>query len=433
MDQEQIQDKIRQGIDLMSLQKYAEAEELFSSLAEQDPRNVEVYINLANAQIDQEKVDEGIATLKRALLVDENNAEVLYDLGCAYFLKVDYAHALRYFNLVERQGEATVDMYSIEAAIFVDSDDYNMAIRSINRAIELEPLNAQLRLDKAQVYEEQGRVQEAVATLHELEELLPDEGSTYAYEARLLTDAERYDDALQALQRAQERFPEDPTIFLLKARALNDAGRYEEALSEAMRGEELVRLPGDEQTSNDLKVQTGIALGGMGRVEESLAVMDRAAREGGGTGTYFLALNECLALRRYERVVEYADRILAQEDVEPRVLAAAIYYKPFALEKLGRMEEARPLYEEAVGQLRRITIGRPALYEVYAYRTMTYRSLGRHDDALELADYLVSLDDTAAASQALRYEVLKAKGDMAEAAKARARVLSLDPQFKFGE
>ena len=51
----------------------------------------------------------------------------------------------------------------------------------------------------------------------------------------------------------------------------------------------------------------------------------------------------------------------------------------------------------------------------------------------KIADYLISLDPTAPASYALKSDILRAKGDYDEADKLKARVLQLDPEFRFGE
>ena len=110
-----------------------------------------------------------------------------------------------------------------------------------------------------------------------------------------------------------------------------------------------------------------------------------------------------------------------------------MFTQPFALDKLGRTDEAMPLYREAVSELRRTTISNPGLFEVYGFRVMCHKALREFDKAIELADHIISLDENDAAAYALKRDVLIAMGDEAGATALRMKVLSLDPNFDFGE
>lgn len=428
---ERIQDGIQQGVGLMALGKYAEAKEVFQALLAVDDREPEVYLHLGNAQLDLDETDEGIASFKRALLLDETSIQALYSLGCAYFVKGDYASSLRYFNRLEDMGQTDADMYSIMAAMYLDANDYGMVIRCLNRAIQKEPLDAQLRLDKASAYVQMGRTRDAVASLHELQEILPDEAAGYELEARILIEADDEEGALAALDRSQARFPKDPRLVALKARAYNDMGRYDEALAEGMRGQDMGSDV--QEVRNELDLQVGIALGGLGRIDESIAVLERSARDGAGAGAWYMIMSECLLTKDYGRVLEYARRIQAAEgDVEAHVMAAAVFNEPFALENLGRTEEAEPLYRAAITKLRRLTLGRNGLFEVYAYRALCLKALGEYDEALSLVDYLLKVDDTSAGTYSIRADVLDAAGRHEEARRDRERAKALDPDFDLG-
>ena len=427
-----IADKINQGIELMALERYEAAKHVFEEVVAADRRNLDAYLHLGNACISLGLIDEGIAQFKKALLVDEGSVDALYSLGCAYFLKEDKVNAIRYFNRVEELGAATVEMYAIMMVLFVDADDPEMAIRYANRAIQLDPLNASLRVDKAQIYLAVGRYGDAASTLRELQELLPDELEGYAVEVEVQLEAQDYDAAIAALNRALDRFPEDPRILVLKARTMNVIGRYEEALAVCDAVQESRYFNEDVQAETAL--QRGIALGGLDRMDESIAAIESTIGMGENPDqALFLIMNEALALQAYDKALEYADKLLAIEDVEPRVHASAVFAKPFALDKLGRAAEAQELYREAVSELRRTTISNPGLFEVYGYRVMCHKALGEYDKALEIADHIISLDEDDAAAYALKRDVLLAKGDESGAEAMRAKVLSLDPDFVFGE
>ena len=429
-----ITDKISQGVELMALERYEAAKAVFEEVINADRRNLDAYLHLGNAYMNLDEVDNGIAQFKKALVIDENSTNALYSLGCAYFLKGDYANSMKHFNRVEALGVATVEMYMIMMTMFVDSDDPAMAIRSVNRAIQLSPLNSSLRVEKAQIYVALGHYQEAVATVHELQEILPDEAEGYAVEIEVQLEAENYDAAIEAADRALDRFPNDPTLHLLKARVLNTVGRYEEALEASRLA--LVGNPGESDVKAEVAFQAGVALGGMGRFEDSIRTIENSIGEGReASEAYYLIMTEATGLGIYDKAAEYADKLLALgvDEMEPRVRAAAIFTKPFAYDKLGRVEEAQALFKEAATALRRITIANPGLFEVYSYRVMAHRELREYDEAIDLADHLISLDENDAAAYALKRTVLLAKGDEAGANEMRAKTLAIDPDFEFGE
>lgn len=427
------QDLMARGIELMAVQNYEAARDVFASVVAQDSHNVEGHINLGNAYACLEQMDEAIDSFQRVLILDNQNVDALYSLGCAYFVTGDYASAVANFNKVEQLGAATVEMYGILMAIFTDAEDVAQALRCANKAIRLAPLNGSLRVQKAQLYIASGHLDEAIITLHELQEILPDDAEGYGAEAEVQIEAGRYEDALKALDKALERFPEDASLYSLKARALNTMGRYAEALDVAILGQGL----GDERARvvSELAIQKGVALGGLERVDESLQAFESSIGSDGEerAEAYFMMLNECLVLKSFDKAIHYADALRNMEDVEPRMVACAIFSKPFALEQQGRTEEAHELYLEAAGELRRITIVHPGLFEVHGYRALCHKALGEYDEALRLADHIISLDETDAAAYAMKRDILLAMGDEEEAEKMKKKVISLNPSFEFGE
>lgn len=429
-----VTDKITQGVELMALERYEAAKAVFEEVIAADRRNLEAYLHLGNAYVNMDDYDNGIAQFKKALLLDANSTDALYSLGCAYFLKNDYANAMRNFNRVEELGTATVEMYMIMMSMFIDSDDPAMAIRCINRAIQLSPLNSSLRVEKAEIYLALGRYREAVATVRELQEILPDEAEGYGTEVLIQLEAEDYDAAIEAADRAIARFPEDPQLHLYKARVLNTIGRYEEAL-ESIKDAEAIESDTPEVKA-EIAFQKGLAFGALGHLDESIEVMEASVGEGRNEAeALFIIMTEATGLANYEKAAEYADKLLEldETEVEPRVRAAAFFTKPFAYDKLDKAEEAQKYYKEAASELRRITIVHPGLFEVYAYRVMTHKGLGDFDEAIDLVDHLISLDENDVAAYALKRDVLLAKGDEAGAAAMRAKVLTIDPDFDFGE
>lgn len=86
MDTEMINDKVSQGIMLISAEKYDAAKKVFEEIISEAPRTLEAYIHLGNACANLEQYSEAIEAFKKALLVDPNYAEAYFSIGSIYVL-----------------------------------------------------------------------------------------------------------------------------------------------------------------------------------------------------------------------------------------------------------------------------------------------------------------------------------------------------------
>lgn len=428
---EEVQDKIQQGIELMAAERYEDAISAFEEVLELDRGNYEAHLNLGNAHINLGQLDEGVECFRRALLAQPGSGEARYSLGCVLFLAERPAEAVREFNRCEEIGFTPVEMYQILQAIFTEADDPVQAIRYANKAIALEPLNSQHYIDKAQLYLLRKQPREAVACLREVEDLLPDAAEPYIVESQIYLQSDDGDAALASVGRALDRFPDDPGLLLAKGRVLNELGRFPESLRVLDRARELAGENAELVRSIDL--QAAVAQAGAQDLDASIASLERAvAADPGRDEAMFLLITECAAAKRFEDVERHADAVLTGElGVDARTKATAVYWKAAALRELGRTDDARAAFHEAVGVLRRITILNPGLVEVYAYRLMCHKELGEYDKALELADHIIHLAPEDATGYAFKSDVLAARGDEAGAQTQRAKALELKPDFKF--
>lgn len=428
---EEIQDKIKQGDELMAVGNYEAARAVFEGVLAVDKGNFDAHYDLGNACVNLGSFNEGIESFRRALLVRPDSGEARYSLACALFLSDRYAEAVREFNRCEERGFTPVEMYQILETIFVSSDDPVQAIRCANKAIALEPLNPRHYVDKAQLYVLRGQLDEAVGCLREVEGLLPDAAEPYIVESQILLRSGDRDAAIAALDRALARFPEDATLLLAKGRTLNVSERYAEA--KGVLDQARVHAGGNETLLASIDFQEGLASAGLGDLDSSIAALERAVAVDPSADEVMLTLiTECAAARRFEDCERFCDQVISGGlDVDEHTTAAAVYWKAATMKELGRTDEALAAFREAAGTLRRITIEHPGLVEGYAYRLMCHKELGEHDKALELADHIIQLDPDNPAGYAFKAEALSASGDDEGAATFRAKTRELKSDFAF--
>lgn len=88
MDTEMINDKVSQGIMLISAEKYDAAKKVFEEIISEAPRTLEAYIHLGNACANLEQYSEAIEAFKKALLVDPNYAEAYFSRTLPFFVNI---------------------------------------------------------------------------------------------------------------------------------------------------------------------------------------------------------------------------------------------------------------------------------------------------------------------------------------------------------
>lgn len=427
---EQAQDKIAQGIEFMSARKFELARDAFKDALAIDKKNAEAYVHLGNAYANLEQFDDAIDAFGKALILVPDSGTTMYSLGCVHFMNGNYVEALKQFNRCEDAGFASLEMYGLMELIFVDADDYVQAIRCANKAIKLEPLNAEPYVDKAQFYLLDGKPREALAALREVEQLLPDAGEPYLIEAQIYMQNEEPDQALAVLDRAAGRFDQDATVLIMKARILNDLGRFEEAVAVLDKAEEFKGE--DTSIARDIAMVRSVAQVGLRNVESSIATLEEAFETTpDDADLLYLLANECYAVKSYEKAEKYSKLLVQVPEVGPRYRAAGIFWDAMSMRELGRMDEANKAFDDATSTLRQISIGFPGLAEVYIYRALCNSALGRFDDAYELIDHVIALMPEEAPGYAFKAQIAEEAGNVDLAREMRAKTLEIDPGFEF--
>ena len=427
---EEIQDLLSRGIDLMGMERYEDAVELYKGVLEADKSNYEAHLNLGNAYMNLGRLEDGIGEFKKALLADPESGEARYSLGCAHFVAGHNPEAVKEFNRCEERGFAPLEMYEILETIFVDADDPTQAIRYANKAIQANPLLPDHYINKAQFYLLLQKPKEAAAVLREVQGLLPDAAEPYVIEAQIHLQMGDFDQAVAVCDRALNRFPEDPTLLLEKGRVLNQMGKSDEALELLDKASDLAGE--DSPLSGDIDAERGVAYATKQDFEKSVECLRRVvfSQSDRRDEASFMLLTELAALEDYGQIASCSDEVLAIDGVSPRSRAAAVFWKAYASKKLGSAE-ADGLLKDAAGELRRFTIGNPGLVEAYCYRLQCHKELGEYDKALDLAEHIIHLVPQDASGYAFKSDVLEAQGDHKSAAEFRERALKIDPEFRF--
>jgi len=115
--------------------------------------------------------DSAIANLKKAEVIDQENPEILFNLGIAYSRKGLFKTANEYFTKVLNLNIAYINSANVKKNIafcFIQSKDYDKALNILNEVIidfssDIQALNM-----KGYCLEKQGRLKDALKTYREI-------------------------------------------------------------------------------------------------------------------------------------------------------------------------------------------------------------------------------------------------------------------------
>jgi tetratricopeptide (TPR) repeat protein len=293
-----------------------------------------------------------------------------------------------------------------------------------------------------------GSLEESVEAFDKAIEIDPQNAEAWRYRALILRDQGEYDEAIAAFDRAIDLDPQDSRAKVAKAGLLVIMGRQAEAL--AIFDEFTAEVPEDSEE----RLQQSSAWRSKGNVfaeqglwNESLRAYDRAIELGSGDplATYAASSNRGRVLNklgRYEVAVEACDMALeAYNDtsgptgpVLMGMMGEPWLWKAEALEELGNGDEAALAYERAAEAFELETSAYPEIAKFWLFLARAQEGMGRHNEAVAsyeraIAAFEDEIETHVESSNVWRYqwmgESLEAIGrdSEAEAAYDRAREL----------
>jgi len=197
-----------QGKQYLAAGKAHEARALFADLAQQEPKDAELFVLLAIASLKLREVRAAELYLRQALAAAPNHAEARTLLGWIELeVRRDYDGAVaEYAKVVELRPEAA-EAYNNLGVALRKKGELEKAVTSFDRALALRVDYREAKSNRGWVYVEQRRWPEARRDFEEVLKLDPeDEGALYGL-SRVLKEARDYAGADQALRSLVARAP----------------------------------------------------------------------------------------------------------------------------------------------------------------------------------------------------------------------------------
>lgn len=429
MASERFQEYMVQANALMGQEKYDKAIEYLEKAEKEEKLNLDIYLSKGIAYANLEKLQEAKSEFEKALKINKKEGIIYFHLGNIAMLEGDRSKGLELYNNAIAYGFDDAQVYFSIGLMHEESGDDDLAIRNYSKAIAKDANRADIRIRKIRLFIKNQRLPEALQGLDEMILSNPDVFEGYHLKYLVLSSMGKYDEADAVLDSAVLMFPKDAAFAIDKASLLITKKKYHEALLALDQIIKEYDLDLDNEHSIAMEKSKAYAyLEDMSGTIESLIAAKNVAKKFDPPrmdleATYLL-MNCYVNNEEFENVIECAKE-LKKASGEDYYSLAAYYYEPFALKNLGNIEEADKLFKDSISYFRSISLKDPGNIDSYAFRVMSLRELQEYEKAMELADYLITVNDNLAEAHTLKAMILEDMGRMEEAKTERAKAVSL--------
>jgi tetratricopeptide (TPR) repeat protein len=179
----------------------------------------------------QEKYDEAIDVLEKAIILDNEKAELFLMLATVHETKKDYLKALEIVREGLRREPQNVNLIFRLGVILDKSGDKDSCIEQMKKILEINPDHAEALNYIGYTYAEQGiKLDEAMAFIKKAASLKPESGYILDSLGWVYFQKGLYDEAIQYLDKAAKLTSDDPTINEHLGDAYSKKNKYNKAL-----------------------------------------------------------------------------------------------------------------------------------------------------------------------------------------------------------
>lgn len=125
------------GEDFLDVRKYNDAITQFTTALQLDPNYYKSYVGRATAHERLQQYQEAVEDYERALVFMENDEEIYFLLGRAYYYNGDYGAALAKLNTAISKKNNYLDAYQVRTQVYIALERYNEALDDCKRSLRL--------------------------------------------------------------------------------------------------------------------------------------------------------------------------------------------------------------------------------------------------------------------------------------------------------
>ncbi len=419
----------QQGVILVEAGNYEAAKEKYNKAIDIDPMVVDSYKNIGDLYLRSGEFKEAKNFYKKALLI-EKRGDIYFQYGNACFMNDEPHEGLEYYNLALSAGFDSDEMFFFMAMAYEHMNDDNMALRYVQKALVKNPSRPDYKVKKISIMLRLSMMDEAKSAVEELLLNDPELYDGYHIKTAILLSEKDYVAAAEFSKKASEKFPEDADLLYDYASATALAQNYDQAIAILEKAKKMKYFEHAQAKFLLLEAEINAELEqidvAISKCKECLVL---ETEDEPYTETRFMLINLLLTKSEFNEALEHANAIIEKNE-KGSYYFAALYYRPFCLEKLERKDEANLYYKEAISLYRMATIQNPEAFDAYLYRIMCLRDMEVYDEALELLEFLENLNNEIAEIYTIRADIYKLTGKESLMREALERAFELKPELK---
>lgn len=419
----------QQAVMLLKSGNIADAKERLERAIELDPMLMENYKNYGDVYMAEQDYKEAKNLYKKALLIDKRG-ELYFLYGNACFMADDVHEGLENYNLALSNGYDSEEMLFFMGMAYEHLNDESMALRYFQKACIKNPSRPDFIVKKIMTLLNLGMEEEAEESIRELIKTAPELYDGYHLRTQMLIRRKDYTAAAASAKEASDKFPEDADLMYDYAQSVALSGDYKKAyqlveqaksmkyFEDAKRNFTLLEA---QIAAEDQDVDRAIRCCGMCIDMEKEGVFDGEAR--------FMMMNLQLTKPDFEAALAQAQALIDSQK-EDSYYYAALYYRPFCMKQLGRMDEVQKYLKEANSYYRLCTLKHPEAADAYLYRAMCLKDMEEYDKALEMIEFVDKITNGIAEVHTLRAEIYRALGKEAQAEEEMQKAYQEKPELR---
>lgn len=221
-----------QAIELTRTGKFHDAELLWRRLEEQQPSIPAAHNGLAFALMQQGQLDQAASEYEKSLVLDPHQPDIAFSLGVAEFRQGHFSKAIPAFESFEKAASNDPRGIFLLGMSYYGLHDYNHAIQYLQKSVDGDPANIELRkvLAESCLWAKQ-----YTCAMKEYQSILianPNSVQAHMLIAEVLDDMDRTSEAIKELEQAEQISSDEPTFHFALGYLYYKQHSYDRARSE---------------------------------------------------------------------------------------------------------------------------------------------------------------------------------------------------------
>ena len=300
------------GFTFKEMGNYEDAIECFESVITENPDDVLTYNHLGSIYLLQKNYEKSVNSFKHGLQVDQNHPILNYNLARCYAESKNYRDSIKYFEKALRTRPGWIEAVRDFSDVLVKCQKNSSAQELVERTIKMHPQNADLLCILGNIFLSQFDYDNAVKTFEKAEEIEPNDIKILMGFSEALEKGDRIDEALEKAVEAADLSPLNPDVRKRYIHTLLSAQKYDQALEHV---KELEETEGDDLQVLDLYGQYYIC---RGNEEVANLYYQKIKEQNQEYDDYILnASDRFMQTGNLDKAEEYAKKFVAKREKIP--------------------------------------------------------------------------------------------------------------------